>query len=157
MKRKAIIVGSVGIVLIAVIVGLFVTGRVALVGKQTYQEVALRSSVCDDDLVGQYNQAVIGEVDDAYAGNIRKVIQVVEGRDGQVEDPNCAFMRVRYYTLTKDVSKAKAALADLKTASDNGLYIGPKMMAPASLEQLEAQVRALEQGTEGDDDAEVIG
>jgi len=143
------------------IVWAFVSGNARLeIGDETGQR-GVGTIVCDDEIIQQYNEAVVGEVDDNYTSNIQKIVQQVEGKSGQNEDPNCAFMRLRYYLLSEDIDKASAALDDLKKISESGRYLSPLISAPASIQELEGQLEALknnnEPPTSEDTEVEVIG
>lgn len=118
-------------------------GRLVITIKEQNQTVALRTIVCNDDLISRYNTAN-QSVSEDYGNNIKPIVDEIEALPSHDKDPNCSFILFNYYYFKADAIKTRQYANQIVDQNNAGVSISGKIINPISTQQIEDYTRSLE-------------
>lgn len=141
MKKQLPLVIVLGLILVAAgITGWAIwSGNLFVSLKDPGQTVAMRTSVCSDEIVEIYNKAVTADTYEAYTENLKTAFARVDALQGNNNDPTCVFIKYRYYVSQGQSDKVKEAAARLEELINDGDYPSVKLADIESLEVIKGR------------------
>lgn len=144
-KVGAIVIGIIGVIIIAglavgVSMGYFYGGV-----KQPAQTVLLQSVACSAQDIEKYNQFVTDfssteAEQDEKAASMRAFAEELAGKAGYQDDPTCRFIAYAAAVTSLDQSGAQAELDAIKALSEKGLFPSNELLDVASIESMQARI-----------------
>lgn len=140
-KRRVILIGAaVALLLIGVIVWLFVSGRLAIVLRDSNGRYASTAQVCGADIVETYNSVTNYEMRDGTedratidSKGLKDLADKIKQRGGYESDPTCQTMLFWSAIESKHPEDARRAAAAVKDLSNRGAYPSNNLRANAPL------------------------
>jgi len=147
MKKLAIIVSVVLLLVVGAAVGLFVSGKVAWVGPDT--KVVTAKIVCGPELVSKYNDAMYvtfrnnEKLPSLDVEGIKNIKTEIKAKAGYEKDPTCQSMLYLIAIYEEDYEGSKLAYETVKKLHDQGLYADNNIRNNPPLFMYEAPVFGL--------------
>jgi len=147
MKKLAIIVSVILLLVVGVAVGLFVSGKVAWVGPDT--KVVTAKIVCGPELVSKYNDAMYvsfrnnEKLPSLDVEGIKNIKTEIKAKAGYEKDPTCQSMLYLIAIYEEDYEGSKLAYETVKKLHDQGLYADNNIRNNPPLFMYEAPVFGL--------------
>jgi len=147
MKKLAIIVSVILLLVVGAAVALFVSGKIAWVGPDT--KVVTAKIVCTPEVVSKYNDAMYVSfrnnetLPSLDVEGIKNVKTEIKGKAGYEQDPTCQSMLYLIAIYEEDYEGSKLAYETVKKLHDEGLYAENNIRNNPPLFMYEAPVFAL--------------
>ena len=147
MKKLAIIVSVILLLVVGVAVGLFVSGKVAWVGPDT--KVVTAKIVCGPELVSKYNDAMYvsfrnnEKLPSLDVEGIKNIKTEIKAKAGYEKDPTCQSMLYLIAIYEEDYEGSKLAYETVKKLHDQGMYADNNIRNNPPLFMYEAPVFGL--------------
>ncbi len=142
VARKNMVLLSIVVTLplLGLVVWLFVSGRLAIVLRDSSGRYPAAAQVCDVDVVTTYNSVTNYELRDGTedravidSKGLRDLADKIKQRSGYESDPTCQTMLFWSAIESKHPEDARRAAAIVKELSDQGIYPSNNLRANAPL------------------------
>lgn len=120
-KNIAVLIGGV-VILCALVVWLFVSGKVAVSWFGFGDTYPVTPRVCGSESISEYNEAIKIEETAARIKKLDPIVADIEQKTKFERDPNCQMMLFNYDVDKQDYEKAKQRLAGIKQLASEGSF-----------------------------------
>lgn len=149
--KVASVTGSAALA-IAIIIWLFISGRVMIVWAGSGNAPVVAPRVCGNDIIAEYNNSFAADSTELYKKRLSEVGNRVEDTANAESDPNCQVILFNYYYDNEQYDKAKRPFDITKTLAAQGRYATTELemvQSVATMQSLLDTVNASEEEGRG--------